>query len=545
MVISITGIIYKQVLELLKEQEKQIQIENHRWINDEDKVKLDISDLCVESLQKIHDLLNPGLAGDAERRIVIARNLTKQWMEIKRDPSGIKVTKLTAVPGSIKEYLMKLAPNRIVFEQNEDGNSVPYLVANVEFHEANVYHSASVTIELMNIFLASESDRSGNIATKKITLDHEDVYGRIVPEILSRQGLYAETPERMASYEAEMKIYNEFRSKVGLQMNVVGKAYCSSKWSGYRFRAVERDGEPAQMVIDPPEVNQVKTTAECKFWQEKKSREAEPEARVILQIPVHPYIRLFHLTEHCNYAAHINNMSMYLYNRNLGDKLVLPKDVKELLSILVEYASCNFEDIVSGKAGGVIVLCTGVPGVGKTLTPEVYSEIMARPLYKVQASQLGINIDELEKKLSEVLQRAEKWGAILLIDEADVYVRSREKDIEQNAIVGVFLRVLEYYKGILFMTTNMGFEIDDALVSRVTARIEYRMPDKEDRMQIWKIISEQNHVAMADADLNLVAELELSGRDIKNLLKLAKMVSERRKVPVTFDLINNLLKFKQ
>src|SRR6185295_19284784 len=104
--------------------------------------------------------------------------------------------------------------------------------------------------------------------------------------------------------------------------------------------------------------------------------------------------------------------------------------------------------IVAGKTGGTIVFCTGEPGTGKTLTGEVFSEVIKRPLYVVQCSQLGTDEEELEKQLKKVLRRAQRWGAILLIDEADVYVRERGDDIQQNAIVGVFLRVLEYYRGI-------------------------------------------------------------------------------------------------
>ena len=48
-------------------------------------------------------------------------------------------------------------------------------------------------------------------------------------------------------------------------------------------------------------------------------------------------------------------------------------------------------DIVKGKSNGVIICSMGLPGVGKTLTAEVYSEKIKRPLYTVQASQLGLS----------------------------------------------------------------------------------------------------------------------------------------------------------
>jgi len=78
------------------------------------------------------------------------------------------------------------------------------------------------------------------------------------------------------------------------------------------------------------------------------------------------------------------------------------------------------DDIVAGKSGGTTMLCAGPAGVGKTLTAEVYSEIIKRPLYRVHSWQLGLNVGEMEKALKDVLTRALRWGAVMIIDEADV-----------------------------------------------------------------------------------------------------------------------------
>lgn len=60
------------------------------------------------------------------------------------------------------------------------------------------------------------------------------------------------------------------------------------------------------------------------------------------------------------------------------------------------------------------------------------------------------------------------WRAVLLIDEADVFLERRSPhDINGNAIVGVFLRVLEYCTGILFLTSNRVTTIDEAFRSRI------------------------------------------------------------------------------
>ena len=99
---------------------------------------------------------------------------------------------------------------------------------------------------------------------------------------------------------------------------------------------------------------------------------------------------------------------------------------------------------------------------------------MQRPLYSVQCSQLGLEPADLERELLKIFTRAARWNAILLLDEADVYIHRRGSDIQQNAIVGVFLRVLEYYSGVMFLTTNRAELVDDAIASRCLARIDYQ-----------------------------------------------------------------------
>jgi SpoVK/Ycf46/Vps4 family AAA+-type ATPase len=184
------------------------------------------------------------------------------------------------------------------------------------------------------------------------------------------------------------------------------------------------------------------------------------------------------------------------------------------------------EDIVKGKTGGVVILATGYPGTGKTLTAEIYAESLQKPLYVVQCSQLGTDEESIENKLKRVLGRASRWGAVLLIDEADVYIRERSSDIQQNAIVGVFLRLLERYRGVLFLTSNRATIIDDAIISRVSAHIKYELPNKEDLASIWKVLSEQYKV---DMDKKLISEIVaklpvVSGRDVKNMLRLVNMM---------------------
>lgn len=179
-----------------------------------------------------------------------------------------------------------------------------------------------------------------------------------------------------------------------------------------------------------------------------------------------------------------------------------------------------------------------------TLTAEVYSEAAKRPLYMVQCSQLGTNEEVLEKKLALVLERAVRWRTILLIDEADVYIHERGKDIQQNAIVGVFLRLLEYYNGIMFMTTNRATVIDDAIMSRATAHIKYEIPtDDAKRTRLWKVLAAQYGVEGLDIFKAIQTFPKVSGRSIRQLIRLAKIMANRNGTKVTVASLKWAAKF--
>ena len=142
---------------------------------------------------------------------------------------------------------------------------------------------------------------------------------------------------------------------------------------------------------------------------------------------------------------------------------------------------------------------------------------------------MGVEPEDLEKNLRLVFDRAHRWNAIILLDEADVYVQKRGDSLNLNAIVGVFLRLLEYHSGIMFLTTNRASDIDDAVLSRCVARIDYRMPQAQERHDIWMSLIGSNKLTISPDDLARLVELSdgMSGRDIKNVLRLALLFNPK------------------
>jgi len=534
---------YEKLVKLMSKDESDVLGNSYRWRSGKGKIKIDIFSLSEGTLTKLHKFLDDKAnAGDGSAKL--SRKLIQQWREIKKDPAGQVVTKLENVEAAMKVFV-GTSENKWVFETRGDNNMVPWFVSDITYHAPSKYREASVAIGLEAINAGCSSQRNrDNEATKTVQVGPNEFRKKTMSQILEDNGYFLETPERVESYEEELERYIQHCDEDGFQMSVTGLVMEMDGWRS-SFCPAEKSGRAAKMVVDPSGDAKGRQAIPCSFWSGKE--EDDEKDGELFQVPIHPITLMFDLDNHEHYRVHVNNMEPYEYDTKVGEKLILPKDVKELLEVLIEHAQAKFVDIVSGKEGGTIILLEGPPGVGKTLSAEVYAEVMEKPLYKVQSSQLGTSAKHLEEQLKKVLERAERWGAILLIDEADVYIHERGSDIIQNAIVGVFLRVLEYYRGVLFMTTNRGTIIDDAIVSRLTARFKYQQPSEEDQAQLWKILSSQNNIELGEGEIPKLIEMlpAVSGRDIKNLLKLANVVSIKRKQPITADLVKFLASFRQ
>ncbi|KAG0160080.1 hypothetical protein PDIDSM_7607 [Penicillium digitatum] len=58
-------------------------------------------------------------------------------------------------------------------------------------------------------------------------------------------------------------------------------------------------------------------------------------------------------------------------------------------------------------------------------------------------------------------------------------------NLARNELVSIFLSMLEYYEGILFLTTNRTQNIDPAFESRIHLSLTYKDFDAESRRQSW------------------------------------------------------------
>jgi hypothetical protein len=94
----------------------------------------------------------------------------------------------------------------------------------------------------------------------------------------------------------------------------------------------------------------------------------------------------------------------------------------------------------------------------------------------------------------------------------------------------VFLRILEYYEGVLFMTTNRITTFDLAFKSRVHLALKYKALEPDARRVLWKNFLNRTS-SVVDMDtwhdaLDRLAAIDLNGRQIKNAVRTANALAE-------------------
>lgn len=261
-----------------------------------------------------------------------------------------------------------------------------------------------------------------------------------------------------------------------------------------------------------------------------------------------PLVTGFSFAAKCWGAATVSGLSDIFFNAEAFKRLVLPASRKNLIAALVgsyraddTLGGVHSTDVMAGKGEGTIFLLHGPPGCGKTLTAEAVAESLHKPLYVVSMGELGTTPEALEERLMEVLELCASWGAIVLIDEAEMLLETRTSgDIVRNAMVCVMLRLLEYYHGILFLTTNRVSALDPAFQSRVQCALRYDALDQASRSAIWADLLRRAG-AGAELQADALANHELNGRQIKNVLQLALALSRHEGVPVNQSHLDSTL----
>lgn len=217
------------------------------------------------------------------------------------------------------------------------------------------------------------------------------------------------------------------------------------------------------------------------------------------------------------------------FDKGMFDKVVMDNQTREdILSMISSEEDALYQWGVKKafhKGRGKIFLAFGPPGTGKTMTGEAIAELLGRPLYIADSTNLGYNPDRFEDKLRDIIDKTERWNSVTLIDEAEIILQSRDAGIVDSSIssmrVAAVLRNLEKLeKGILWLTTNRPPDIDDAIDSRIRAKIYFPPLDTVKRRKVWKLTLPDGMPTpdLIDDHLDKLAKFEINGREIRNAI---------------------------
>ncbi|KAL9126352.1 MAG: hypothetical protein Q9217_004582 [Psora testacea] len=224
----------------------------------------------------------------------------------------------------------------------------------------------------------------------------------------------------------------------------------------------------------------------------------------------------------------VDDISPIVWNPSSFANLALPPQKKNLVLALAkahlgETSDRAFDDFVVGKGRGLILL---LQTVGASQTAVVLgmrssaSMLSGMLTAQISAGELGHDPKTLEEQLSHISQRAHHWKALVLLDEADVFVQARSVDSHQNARVSVFLRKLEYNQGIMFLTTNRVRDFDGAIQSRITLALRYEPLSLATRKQVWvsflkKAVTVNGEAKVDQKGLDQLAGKDINGRQVR------------------------------
>lgn len=352
-----------------------------------------------------------------------------------------------------------------------------------------------------------------------------------ISEVLKELGIRFTTKENISKFNTKLALAQKLSKQHGKVMDITSSILVKNKFlwfSSLQPTLLGSVKKPKTLIIeDELEANSERRPS---YYDEEQIWEL-------------PFIRTFSPDMKKYVYADVEDLVEHVFDTTGRERLVLPTEMRKVLDAVFEtHADDVFGDMFRGRHGGMVILANGPSGVGKTLTAEVYSEHTSRPLYVLEMGELGTSLSSVEENLQRIFTRAARWNAILLFDEADIFLSKRGEDLDRSAIVGVFLRLLDMYDGTFFLTTNRAEVMDPAFKSRITLKLDYPDLQASSRTKIWtSLLVAAGYQFDSKVLTDKITSEPLNGRQIRNLVRLLKVLNTGKKV--TSDQIFETFKF--
>ena len=169
---------------------------------------------------------------------------------------------------------------------------------------------------------------------------------------------------------------------------------------------------------------------------------------------------------------------------------------------------CATSDDLEAVAQGLVhsgqgrLLLYGVPGTGKTAWVRHLAQRLDKPLIEVGGSSLlSMWVGGTEQNMAKAFRQAARQGAVLFIDEADTFLRSRggAQHSYEVSSTNELLMQMERFDGLFVCATNMLDTLDPASLRRFDLKLEFRPLLAAARERLFHSTLELLGLAAADA----------------------------------------------
>jgi hypothetical protein len=414
---------------------------------------------------------------------------------------------------------------------------------------------ATVNIKFYYRYWKVSNDRcSTEDSWEEIIVYESAVKGYTVEEFLANHEFYMETPELNAEWDKEWSHWFDI--------------FTNNKGTYTKTRGVF-EGENTKVTLSSP-TTLVVASLDYSYFNNPSTRFSDVYNAQIYVVPDFK-VPVYNIHEHEIGLVTAKGMTPYQFNTEARKYLILPEHHADLIDAIqqnfidrmaevaeeelrdeegfVIEKTKKASDIFVNKTGGFLVLCvSSEPGTGKSSVAEAVANAMHRPLYRINFGHLlghDMSIATIENRLKWCMEYADNLGMVPLLDEADVLVSKRNiNNMRQYAIVAAALPILEYFSGLLFLTSNVA-DLDPAVVSRMAATIKFQNPTEPARLQMWRNQAKIQGMDLSEADCKELAKrIEGSGRLITRLVGLAVAYGSAKKTKPTKETIYNLSVFQ-
>ena len=213
-----------------------------------------------------------------------------------------------------------------------------------------------------------------------------------------------------------------------------------------------------------------------------------------------------------------------------GARIVVTRYDLSLLNVESRFEVPRIIEALKRRGHGSLCF-HGAPGTGKTALAEHIAQALGRPLMIRQASDLASKyVGETEQNMARMFDEAQTEGAVLLLDEADSFLRSRRMAERHYEVTEVnqMLQGMERFAGIFVCTTNLFEDLDEAALRRFSFKLRFHVlkPEQRERMFVAEALGGDAHRLNDEQRARLVVLDQLAAGDFAAVTRQVQILGE-------------------